>query len=90
VKELVIFCVCEPSEVTVINSLDIPTRYHVAMIDALLASMFAKDANHQMASYHQNKWQNSIARAKRWEMKRLVSDRYSQSKAEEFAPYNWE
>jgi hypothetical protein len=90
VKELVIFCVCEPSEVTLVTTLDLPVRYHIALIDALLSSMFAKDGNNQMAMYHQNKWQNSINRAKRWEMKRLVSDRYKNSKAEEFAPYHLE
>jgi hypothetical protein len=90
VKDLVIYCITEPTVVTLLDTLNVPSRYHVGLIDLLLANMFAKDGNQTMAGYHQTKWASFIARAKRWEMKRRVTDRYPQSKAEEFAPYNLE
>lgn len=40
------------------GTLDIPSVFHHALCDAVLAEMFAKDVNQGMASFYSNKWLN--------------------------------
>lgn len=63
-----------PSTVTEATTLEVPARYHMDMVDYVLARMFAKDKNYQLTEYHMNLWRESLKQAKITEMKRKLSD----------------
>ncbi len=75
-----------PSTVTAVTTLDVPTRYHVALADYLVAHMATKDKNFQAASLFQTLWAKTVANAKRYEQKFLRGDAFSHVLDEESLP----
>lgn len=54
-----------PQVVTAGSSLDVPSKYHLNIIDYILSIFYAKDQNESMATYHRNLWERGINRIKR-------------------------
>lgn len=65
-----------PSAVSSTSTLEVPSEYHLAMIDFVLSLFYAKDQNTQMADYHRGLWERSVQRIKRTQAKQKVGDRY--------------
>jgi hypothetical protein len=73
-----IYAITQPTELTAItDSLSVPERYRLQIKDYVLSQMFAKDKNANMTGYHENRWQRSVEKIKRFEKKRKVGDSYA-------------
>lgn len=71
-----IFTYNRPQAVTTSSTLEIPSEYHLDMIDLILSVMYAKDQNNGMATYHRNLWERSLGRIKRHRMKMKSGDEF--------------
>lgn len=65
-----------PDTVTTTSTLDVPSRYHLMLVDYALYCMFAKDKNFNMAQYHYDLWKKSKELASKTERLRMVGDTY--------------
>lgn len=74
---LKIFAFVEPSAVTTSSTLEVPTEYHLMMIDFVISYMFAKDKDPTMAAYHLRLWNEGVGRAKRDRAKRKRGDNFA-------------
>jgi hypothetical protein len=66
----------EPQAVTSTSTLDVPSEYHLDIIDFGLSVFYAKDGNPQMADYHRALWDKSLQRIKRTRAKKRNSDQF--------------
>lgn len=66
-----------PQAVTESSVLEVPPEYHLQMIDFIISVMYGKDQNLNMAQYHRNLWEASIARIKRQQMKKKSGDQFA-------------
>lgn len=73
-KTIKIFSYDEPDVVTSTSTLDVPTRYHVDIIDYVVAQMFAKDQNTPLVSYHIGRWNDAVMTAVKYQAKRKRGD----------------
>lgn len=76
-KEIKIFTYNMPDSVSSTSVLDIPSQYHTAIIDFIIAGMYAKDKDRQMATYHRNIWENSKLRICQDNRKRKRGDKFT-------------
>lgn len=72
-----VFAYTEPQEVTSSSTLEVPSEYHLAMIDFILSVMYAKDQNTGMATFHRELWEKSVNRIKRTRAKKLRGDQFA-------------
>lgn len=73
-----VFAYCQPQALTTSSTaLDVPARYHLAIIDYVLESMAAKDNNLAAAQYYGGKWQKSLRDIKRTQAKVKRGDQYA-------------
>lgn len=86
VGTLEIFAYNEPQAVTSTSSVEVPSLFHMDLVNFILMEMFAKDQNLQMSSYYEKKWEKAVADAKRWMKRRLRGDSFSAVKDEESLP----
>ncbi len=70
VQTLKVWFYARPQQVTAVSTLDVAEEYQLMIKDYLLQHMFGKDGKDQMAQFHLNKWEASLAKVKGWEMKR--------------------
>ncbi len=66
-----------PDVVSAGSTLSVPLRYHVGMVDYLVAHMATKEKNFQAAGVYQAIWSKRVADAKRYEKKFLRGDSFS-------------
>jgi hypothetical protein len=71
---ITIYTYNEPQPVTSSSTLEVPTEYHLAIIDFGLSIFYAKDGNPQMAQYHDNRWREQLERIKRTRAKKKRGD----------------
>lgn len=75
VGTLKVFSYSEPQTITSTTAtLEVPTQFHMAIVDFILERMFSKDQNDKFASYHRAIWNEEIASAKRWAQKKKRTD----------------
>ena len=60
-----VFSYDRPSTVSVTSTLDVPEKYHLALIDYVMFTMFAKEQNDRMATFHLNLWKEAVEKIKR-------------------------
>lgn len=77
VGTLKIFAYCQPDTVTSTSSLEVPTRYHAAIADYLCAMKAAKDKNFEASTFHMQKWQAAVTKAKQYERRLLRGDAFA-------------
>lgn len=65
----------EPNTVAVTSTLDVPTRYHPAIIEYLVFNMFAKDKRFDLAKWHKDMWDQSVNDAIILEKRRRRADK---------------
>lgn len=69
-----VFTYNEPQAVSTSSTLEVPSEYHLDMIDLILSVMYAKDQNESMAAYHRGLWEKSVIRIKRHRAKKMRGD----------------
>jgi hypothetical protein len=73
-----VFAYTAPQELSSSSTtLDVPVRYHLAIIDYILEAFAAKDSNPQMATYFRGKWEKSLGNIKRSQAKGKRGDQYA-------------
>ena len=82
-----VFTYNRPSAVTAISVLEIPSEYHLDMIDLILSVMYAKDQNNTMATYHRNLWERSLNRIKMHNRKKKSGDEFHIVRDQDFIDY---
>ena len=75
--QIKVFSYNEPQAVMSTSALEVPSEYHLDILDLMLSVMYAKDQNTSMATYHRNLWERSINRIKRTEAKKKRGDEFA-------------
>lgn len=83
VATLKIFTYNEPSEITTTSTLEIPTQFHMDLVDYIVSEMAAKDSNLDIAKWYAEKWEKSKLDIKKWQRKRLRGDSFATVQDEE-------
>jgi hypothetical protein len=65
----------EPNTVTVTSTLDVPTRYHPAIIDFIVFNMYSKDKRFDLAKWHKDMWDQAVNEAIILEKRRRRADK---------------
>jgi len=84
--QIKVFTFDMPSKVSVTSVLDVPAKYHLALVDYVMYTMFAKEQNDRMAQFHLGLWQQSVSRIKRERAKALHSDQFACVMDEAYIP----
>lgn len=80
---LKVFGYAEPQALTSSSVLEIPSQFHMDLVNFIVSEMCAKDENFTMASYYMGRWEKGVARAKRFAQKAKRTDSFSAVKDEE-------
>jgi hypothetical protein len=74
---ITIYTYNEPQAVTSSSTLEVPTEYHLDIINFGLSIFAAKDGNPQMGQYYDQKWSVSLDRIKRTRAKKKRGDQFA-------------
>lgn len=66
----------EPRSVSELTTIEIPTEFHMALVNLLLSEMSAKDKNYQGAAYYRALWEKDLLRAKKFAARKKVGDAF--------------
>jgi len=72
-----IFTYNEPQAIESTSTLEVPSEYHLDIIDFGLSVFYAKDGNQSMAMFHDRKWQENLNRIKRTRAKKKRGDQFA-------------
>ncbi len=73
----------EPAAVTAASTLEIPTQWHMALVDGIVSELAAKDKNFDVSNYFQGKWDKTLDQADRFYQKIRRRDAFAYVKNEE-------
>lgn len=76
VQTIKVFAYVEPQVVTVTSTLEIPTEFHMSLVDLIVSEMASKDKNYTGAQWHRSLWEKSVLRAKKLARKKLIGDAF--------------
>ena len=77
VGTLKVFAYVEPQAVTSSSTLEIPTLFHMDLVDYVLGRMYAKDKDFNSAQYFQGLWNEHLLEAKKYVKKRYKGDSFA-------------
>lgn len=77
IATLKIFTYNEPSQILTSSTLEIPTQFHLDLVDYIVSEMAAKDSNFTAAKYYADKWERSKTDVKKWQKRRLRGDSFA-------------
>lgn len=77
VYNLKVFAFIEPQPVTSTSVLEVPSRYHLYMVDYLLYRMYAKDKDFNSAQFFENKWEKNKGKAVSQEKRKRRADAFA-------------
>lgn len=77
-----------PQAVTASSTLEIPVIFHMAIVDFVLAQMYAKDKDFAAYDKFMLRWQAHVERAKKWARKRKRGDSFASVKDEDSLAIN--
>lgn len=83
IKTLTIYAYKEPSPVTAITTLEIPTLFHMDIANYVASELAAKDLNTEIYSLYSAKWQQALVKAQQWQKRRLRGDAFNSVKDED-------
>lgn len=83
VGTLKIFAYSSHDTITSSSTIDIPTEYHMNLVDYVVSEMCAKDQNFQMANWYLNKWQTFKVQCLAFEKKKIRGDSFAAVQCEE-------
>lgn len=78
----------EPDIVESGDTLEVPTLFHMDIVNYVVSEMAAKDQNADIASYYNAKWEKGLAKAIQWKRRRTISDSFKFVRDEEALAYN--
>lgn len=78
-----IFSINEPQVMTTTTALDVPTLFHMDIVDFVVSQMAYKDENSRVGDKFQMRWDAAKVRAKAWVQKRKRGDSFAFVQAEE-------
>lgn len=73
----------EPATVTAVSTLEVPSIFHMDLVNYVVREMYAKDQNAPMIAYWNGRWEQSKSKIKRWMQKRKRSDAFTVVQNEE-------
>lgn len=79
----------EPSTISITSTLDVPSQFHMDLVNYIVAEMAAKDSNFTAAQYFLAKWEKSKSDAKRWAAKQFRGDSFGHVVDEEYSSENF-
>jgi hypothetical protein len=74
VKTLNFYYYREPAVITISDSIETPVRYHMDMVDGVVAELMYKDENLSGGDRYKARWDNHKLEARKWQQKRRSSD----------------
>lgn len=77
VGDLKVFAYVEPQAVTTTSTLEIPTLFHMDLVDFVLARMYAKDKDFNSAQYFDGMWKEHLLDAKKYAKKKNRGDSFA-------------
>lgn len=77
VGTLKVFAYVEPQAVTSASTLEIPTLFHMDLVDYVLGRMYAKDKDFNSAQYFQSLWDKHIVDAAKYVRKKNKGDSFA-------------
>lgn len=86
VQTLKVWAYVEPQAVASSSTLEIPTEFHMSIVNFILAEMSAKNKNYEGAQYYRSLWEKDVNRAKRFSRKKNVGDAFQFVKNVDLAP----
>ncbi len=69
-----VFAQVEPQAVTSTSTLEIPSQFHMDLVDFVVGEMHAKDENFELANWYNSRWEKAKMRAKAWKAKSKRGD----------------
>lgn len=87
VGDLTIYSYNEPQTLTISSTLEIPTMFHMGLVDFIVAEMAAKDQNLELSDFYRSRFNDTILKAKKWAQRKKRGDSFSTVKDEESLPY---
>lgn len=89
IQTITMYVYREPDVVTAGSTMEVPTRYHLAIVDYLLFCMFAQDKDRTLSILHRELWDKALVDAERWERRREAGDQFKTVKDVDFIPTNY-
>lgn len=80
---LKLWCYVEPQAVTTTSTLEVPTQFHLCLVDYVLSRMYAKDKDFASAKYFRDLWDLHLKKAMAWQQKRTKADAFAAVQDEE-------
>lgn len=73
----------EPAIITITDSIETPTRYHMDMVDGVVAELMYKDENQTGGDRYRARWDNHMLEARKWQKRRRRGDSMAYVKDED-------
>jgi len=83
IKALKFYFYREPTIITVSDSIESPTRFHMDFVDGIVAEMCYKDENFSAGDRYRKRWEQHLLEARKWQKKRQRDDGFNHVKNEE-------
>lgn|SRR3990167_2822641 len=83
VGTLKVFAYVEPQALTSASTLEIPTLFHMDLVDYVIGRMYAKDKDFNSAQYFQGLWDKHLLEAKKYVRTRYKGDAFAAVQDEE-------
>jgi len=83
VGTLKVFAYVEPQAVTTTSTLEIPTLFHMDLVDFVLSRMYAKDKDFNSAQYFQGMWDKHVIEARKYVRIKSKGDSFAAVQDEE-------
>lgn len=77
VASLKIFSYNEPSALTISSTLEIPTQFHMDIVNFIVSEMASKDLNYTAADRYLQKWEKAKIEARKWQRRKNRGDSFS-------------
>lgn len=84
---IVIYTYNEPQAVSDTSTLEVPSEYHLDIIDYGLSILYAKDGNMPMSQYHERRWEKGLERIKRTRAKKKRGDQFVIVRDQDYSDY---
>lgn len=84
--EIKVYAYVQPQSISIGSTLEIPTQFHMDLVNGIVEEMCLKDENESMAMYYGRKWAAGKLRAKQWQRKQRRQDSFASTKDEETLP----
>jgi len=82
-KTLTVYFYGEPDIITVSDSIETPSRFHMDLTDGVVSGMCYKDENYPSGDRYRKKFESNLVEARKWQQKRKRADGFNVVKNEE-------